>query len=243
MPVVACTVFSPRSHGIYQVLDSQTRLGGIARRAWLANGLSDVEYGRLAGVASKLPQPTTLFRCREVLPIARSHNHLLRHAAVEHPGSDCLILQDDVLAPPELPSALSASEYDVPAAWHDDRPPKKYEACGLQYVVFMAVLLRSRVLDRVGYLNEMFMRGVDAEFGCRASAAGLTCGFVPWPRVHHVGRVTTGGDNAGTRMVHQQALGLIRYLHRRGLLAEYRGAQLNARHGIRFTRADFEGWQ
>lgn len=238
-PIVECTVFSQRDIALEMVLRNHARLDGIDRVLWLANGVDEATYQTLVHAASQRRQPTTLFRCGRRLPIARAYNHLLATAHDEDDRADCLILQDDVTARPCLPRALQDSQFDLTAAWHDDRPPHRYEVRGLDYVVFMAALIRGQLIDEIGYLNELFLRGVDCEFGCRASASGHTVGFTMWPHVHHIGHVTTGGDNVEARYVHQQARALAEELIDAGRLAFVRPTLLNARYHIIFNRADF----
>jgi GT2 family glycosyltransferase len=237
---VVCTVFSPRE-GVDSaaILENHGQLAGASRYIWLANGVADATHDALIRAALRMARPVTLLRCREILPIARAYNRLLIEANSGGEGRDVLLIQDDVTGPPGLIDSLRACQADLPAAWHDDRPPKEYIVDGLPYIVFMAVLIRAGVFAKLGFLNELFIRGVDAEYGCRASNMGMTCGFLPYPRVHHHGKITTNGDNGHVRMIHQQALSLIQFLRRRGLLKEFCGATLDARWGMKYQRMEF----
>lgn len=240
MNTIVCTSFSPRDLDCGLVLPNHARLQEVFQYYWLANGIDDAAYGKLltfANAFQRAGKSVTVWRCRELLPIARAYNHLLQQ--VDDQFADALILQDDVTAPANLVHALRKSRYDLPAAWHENKPNRDYVINGLDYVVFMAVLIRRRVFERLGYLNELFIRGVDAEYGCRASFEGLSVGHITEAHVHHWGERTTHGNNTYARMIHQQALAMIQFLHRRNLLRGKCGTALNARWNIQFTKANF----
>ncbi|MCE5277180.1 MAG: hypothetical protein ABFD92_16755 [Planctomycetaceae bacterium] len=209
-PLVVVTAWSTREHDIGPIIETHAALQGVDRFVWLANGVDRLRFRQLDRASSRLP--VTLARTAHTQSIAQAYNLLLIEATADAVDADVLVIQDDVMVTPDLPAALSASRYDLPAAWHDDRPRRGYEIGGYPYVVNMAVLIRRRLFDRMGFFNELFVRGVDAEYGVRASVAGLSCGFIEAPTVHHVGHITTHGDNGSVRQLHRQAHRLIEAL-------------------------------
>lgn len=168
---------------------------------------------------------TTFIETPYMLPIARAHNVGLR---VVPDNSDVIELQDDVVVPQDMVTRLVASEYDLPAGWGIrksfgdwcERFENRFAVRNLpySYVDGKCILLRSRVREKVGYHNELFVKGVDADYGIRASAMGFSCGHLPEPYLVDVGTTTAMGNDAFAQRLHEHARVLAEFLHEHGLI-------------------------
>lgn len=239
-PVTVVTAWSSRSRDMGAVLENHLALADVQRFVWLANGLTGGEWSLLRSAARRCSVPVTLLRSKVCLPIARAYNQCLA-AAHEDGPTDVLELQDDVMAPEGLVASLQNSPLDLPAAWHVDRQRRDYDVEGYRYVVSMAMLIRKGLFKTLGYFDELFIRGVDAEYGVRASARGLSVGFIDAPSVRHIGHQTTGGDNASVRMIHQQALALLRYFIATGRILQRREMEVSTANPVQIDREFFSG--
>ena len=214
MPTTICTVWTDRPVPPRGIVKRHCMLEGeISEFVWVNNGGGEV-LGRSLAKLCRIFRPrarVVLIDVHHLLPIARAWNVALDRASRDHPDDDYLEAQDDVRVRPGLLTALRTSEFDLAGAWHDDQPPRAFEHCGYPYVVGMAVLIRNRVFRRLGHHDELFIKGVDAEYG-------VSVGHVYDPLVRHMGTTTALGSNGFARRLHEHASVLIPYLLDRGLM-------------------------
>lgn len=195
------------------VVRSHLALDGVIRRVHVFNGLK-------AETRLRLERDFADHRCTFItsahrLPIARAYNLGLR---VIPESEDVLEYQDDIVTAPSMVMALASCEYDVAAGWHNDRSYQEaFEFEGMRYTAGMCMLLRARVRQRIGFHCELFINGVDGDYGMRAHEAGFTCGHLKNPRVKHLGRVTTYGNNEMGRRFHEHGKRMTEFLKANGL--------------------------
>lgn len=236
---VVCTVFTRRSVPPRGIVRRVVALKGeVSEFVWVNNGAGRPVTDELARMAATFAPSArvVLLTVNWVLPIARAWNVALERASSDFPDDDYLEVQDDVRVTPELLPALQRSRFDLPAAWHDNRPRKRYERFGLAYVVGMAVLIRNRVFRRLGYHDELFIKGVDEEYGMRGSLNGFTVGHISRPTVHHLGGVTALGDNRLAARLHEHGHALAAFLLEHGLLLGRREIRIRSGRGKIRTR-------
>ena len=188
---------------------------------------------------------TTFIETPYTLPIARAYNVGL---SLVPESLDVLELQDDVVVPDNMVSRLCDSGYDVPAAWGIRREWCEWCECfsgrfavanlPYSYVDGKCLLLRSYVRQRLGFHNELFFKGVDADWGIRASAMGMTVGHLPEPYITDVGYSTAVGSDEQVKRLHDHARIMAEFLHANGLLARRYESMCNDWRQCTMTHGD-----